>query len=135
MEAERSATADHDVDEAPGLARVVRGAQLEHNLVLVAEIDTLEELPLREAPEIEVVAEAATEQILGVEAVLDHRWGRPLGGDRDVLVQVPPDVVAEVLLAAIRFPRADHLEGVVVDQRRGPSAICSFKRARPDRVG
>jgi hypothetical protein len=46
--------AGHDADETPGLARVVRGAQLEHHLVLVAEIDTLEELPLREVPEIEV---------------------------------------------------------------------------------
>ena len=35
----------------------------------------------------------------------------------DVFVQVPPDVVAEVLLAPIRLPRACDLEAVMVDQR------------------
>ena len=30
---------DHHADEAPGRVRVVRGAQLQHHLVLVAEVD------------------------------------------------------------------------------------------------
>jgi hypothetical protein len=48
-----------------------------------------------------VVAEAAAEQVLGVQAVLDHRGGAPFGGDDGVVVQVPPAVIAEVLLPAV----------------------------------
>ena len=122
--------ADHDADEAPRLARVVRRPQLEHHLVLVAEVDPLHQLALGEAPEVEVVAEALAEQILGVEPVLDHRRRRPLGGDRDVLVQVPPDVVGEVLVAAVCLPGARDLEGVVVDQRDAAGAVVAVRRRR-----
>jgi hypothetical protein len=115
--------ADHDADEAPRLARVVGGPQLEHHLVLVAEIDPLHELALGEAPEVEVVAEAPPEQVLGVQAALDHRGRAPLGGDRDVVAEVPPDVVAEVHVAPVLLPGADHLEGVVVDERHAARAV------------
>ncbi len=100
--------------------------------MLVAEIDPLDELALGEAPEVEVVAEALAEQVLGVQPVLDHRRRRPLRGHRDVLVQVPPDVVGEVLIAAVALPGAGDLEGVVVDQRHpaGPVAVAGGAEVR-----
>ena len=121
--------ADHHADEAPGLARVVSGPHLEHHLVLVAEIDPLEQPPLGEAPEIEVVAEALAEQILGVQPVLDHRRRGPLGGHRHVLVQVPPEVVGEVLVATVGLPGACDLERVVVDQRHAARPVTVVGRA------
>jgi hypothetical protein len=42
---------------------------------------------------------------------------------------VPPDVVAEVLLATILLPSAEHLERVVIDQRDAPGP--SFPLAPP----
>ena len=70
--------AEHHPDEPPGLARIVRWPQLEHHLVLVAQVDPLDEPALRQAPEVEVMAEPPAQEILGIQAVLDHRWGRPL---------------------------------------------------------
>ena len=124
--------ADHDADEAPGLARVVSGPDLEHHLVLVAEVDPLHQPALRKAPEVEVVAEALAEQVLGIQPVLDHRRRRPLRGHRDVLVQVPPDVVGEVLVATVGLPGARDLEGVVIDQRdpAGPVAVAGGAEVR-----
>src|SRR5437764_12649739 len=70
-----------------------------------------------------MVAEAAPQQILGVQPCLDHRGSGPLRGDRNVVVEVPPDVVSEVLLAAVCLPRARYLEGVVIDQRHTARAL------------
>src|SRR5216110_2554897 len=68
------------------------------------------------------MAEAPPEQVLGVQPVLEHRRRCPFRSHRDVLVQVPPDVVAEVLVAAIALPWPGHLERVVVDQRHANGA-------------
>jgi hypothetical protein len=106
--------------------------------MLVAQVDPLGQPPFGEAPEVEVVAEPPSEQILGVEPVLDHRRRRPLGRDGDVVVQVPPDVVAEVLVSAVRFPTTGDLEGFVVDQRDAAGAIgavCTAEIRHEDAAG
>ena len=121
--------ADDHPDEAPGLGRVVGGAHLKHHLVGVAQVDPLGEGALRHRPEVEVVAESAAEQVLGVQATLDHRRGRPFGGDDGVVVQVPPAVVAEVLVAAVALPGADDVEGVVVQQRDPAGAVVAVGAA------
>jgi hypothetical protein len=108
--------ADGHADQAPGLGRVVGRPQLQHDLVLVAQVDALGEGALGHAPEVQVVAELAAEQVLGVEARLEHRRSAPLGGDHGVVVEVPPAVVAEELVAPVVFPGADHVEAVVVEQ-------------------
>ena len=50
--------ADDHADEPPGLGRVVGRAELQHHLVLVAQVDPLGQLALGHAPEVQVVAEA-----------------------------------------------------------------------------
>jgi hypothetical protein len=67
--------ADDHPGEAPGLGGVVGRADLEHELVGVAQVDALGEGALGQAPEVEVVAEAPAQQVLGVQAVLEHRRG------------------------------------------------------------
>jgi hypothetical protein len=91
--------------------------------MLVAQIDALDQPPFRQAPEVEVVAEPLAQEVFGVQPVLDHRRGRPLRRDRDVIVQVPPHVVREVLLAPVRLPRSGYLERVVIDERHASRAI------------
>ena len=81
-------------------------------------------------PEVEVVAELAAQQVLGVQAVLDHRRGGPLGGDDGVVVQVPPAVVAEVLVAAVVLPGADDVEAVVVEQGDPAGAVVAVGPAQ-----
>jgi hypothetical protein len=122
--------ADHDADEPPRLARVVGRSDLEHHLLLLPEVDPLDQPALGQLPEVEVVAESLPQQVLGVEAVLDHRRRRPLGGHRHVVVQVPPDVVGEVLLAAVALPGAGDLERVVVDQRHAARAAAAVGGAQ-----
>ena len=50
----------------------------------------------------------------------------------DVVVQVPPHVVGEVLLAPVRLPGAGDLEGVVVDQRHPARAVAPLAPPRLD---
>jgi hypothetical protein len=96
----------------------------------VAEVDPLGQGALAHAPEVEVVAEPAPEQVFWVQAVLDHRGGGPLGGDHGVVVQVPPAVVGEVLVAAVVLPGADDVEGVVVQQGDPAGAVVAVGSAQ-----
>ena len=108
---------DHDADESPGRLGVVRGPQLQHHLVLGAEVDRLQVPALGEVPEVELVAVLLAEQQFGHEPVLDHRRRAPLAGHQDVLVEVPPGVVGQVLRPAVGLPGAEDVEGAVVEQR------------------
>ena len=69
--------ADHDPDETPGLAGIVSRPQLEHHLMLVAQVDALEQLAFGEAPEVEVVAEPPPQEVLGVRARSRSSTGSP----------------------------------------------------------
>src|SRR5215218_2517506 len=122
--------ADHHAGVAPGLGRVVGRADLQDHLMLVAEVDPLGQGALAQAPEVEVVAEPPPEQVFWVQAVLDHRGGGPLGGDHGVVVQVPPDVLGEVLLAPVVLPGADDVEGVVVQQGDPAGAVVAVGPAQ-----
>jgi hypothetical protein len=124
--------ADDHAHDPPGLGRVVGWADLQHHLVGVAEVDTLGEGAVRQRPEVQVVAEAAAQQVLGVQAVLDHGRGAPFGGDDGVVVQVPPAVVAEPLLAAVGLPGADDLEAGVVQQGDAAGAVVAVSPAQAE---
>ena len=101
---------DHDADEAPGRLRVVRRADLQRHLMLGAEVDALQVLTRGEVPEVDGVAVLLAQQQLRHDAVLDHRRAAPLAGDEDVLVEVPPGVVVEVLRPAVGLPGAQDVE-------------------------
>ena len=122
--------ADDGVDEAVGLGRVVRRAQLERDLMLLAQVERLHVAPLAQVPEVQAVAVLAVEQQLGLHPGLDHVRRAPLAGDHRVVAEVPPEVVVQVLLAAVDLPAAEHVEGVVVEHEdRRPA------RRRPARRG
>ena len=127
---------DH-ADEAVGLARVVRGPQLEHHLVLGAEVDLLDVLALLEVPDVELVAVLVAQQQLGIEAVLDHVRRAPLGGDDRALVEVPPEVVGQLLRPAVLLPGALDREVLVVEQEdpAGAVAVGVAERGDVDPVG
>ena len=121
-----------DADEPVRLARVVRRPQLEHHLVLGAEVDLLQVRALLEVPDVELVAVLVAEQQLADEAVLDHVRRAPLAGDDRVVVEVPPEVVGELLRAAVVLPGALDREVVVVEQEdaAGAVAVGVAERAR-----
>src|SRR5215218_10227759 len=55
--------ADHHADEAPGLGGVVGGADLEHHLVGITQVDALGQGALGHRPEVQVVPEPPGEQV------------------------------------------------------------------------
>ena len=115
-----------------------RRAQLQHHLVLRTEVDRLQVPALGEVPEVQRVAVLLAQQQLGHDAVLDHRRRAPLAGDRDVLVEVPPGVVGQVLRAAVGLPGPQHVERGVVEQRdpaRPVVAVRAAEARQEDPVG
>src|SRR6516164_7519166 len=73
-----------------------------------------------------------SEQILGINSVLDHRWRPPLRCDHGVIVQVPPHVVGQELRSAVDLPRSDELERVVVDQRDAARTVIAVGATKAD---
>ena len=121
-----------DADEAVALVRVVRRAQLEHHLVLRPEVDLLHVPARREVPDVELVAVLVAEQQLADQAVLDHVRRAPLRGDHGAEVEVPPEVVGELLRAAVDLPLALDREVVVVEQEDAAGAVALGVAERRD---
>src|SRR5437588_12946474 len=63
----------------------------------------------------QLVAIAALQQDIRVDAVLDHLRVPPLAADDRVVAEMPPEIVGEVLRTAVELPFAADLEAVVVD--------------------
>src|SRR5215831_15912235 len=106
--------ADDAIDEAVGFGRVVRGPELEHELVFFAEIDLLQVRALGEIPEMQASAVFAAEQNFRNEAVLERVGGAPFAGDHRVVAEVPPGVITELLRSAVDLPAAEGLETLVI---------------------
>ena len=120
--------ADHHADEAVLPGRVVRGPQLQRHLVLVAEVHPLHVPAAAQVPEVQRVPVLAAQQQLADDAVLHHRRRAPLGGDQYVLGQVPPEVVRQVLRAAVGLPRPAYLERGVVEHRDAARSVSTARR-------
>src|SRR5713101_6831354 len=127
---------DH-ADEAVRLGRIVRGTQLEHQLVLRAEIDLLHMAPPAQVPYVEPMAIVTLDQALDAEPVLEHVGCAPFAGDRDVVAEVPPEIVSEELRTAVDLPLTEHVEALMVQQKdpAGTAAVGAAHCAYVDRVG
>src|ERR1700761_664827 len=78
---------------------------------------------LVQVPDMNLVAILAGQQQLRVGAVLDHVRRTPFRGDHGVVSEVPPEVVGELLRAAILFPGSLQFEGVSVHQENAARAV------------
>src|SRR5438046_7392365 len=65
----------------------------------------------------------ALQQDVRVHAVLDHFRRAPLAGDHRVVAEVPPEIVCQILRAAVQLPATADLEGVVVDDEDAARAV------------
>src|SRR5213594_665131 len=93
----------------------MRRPQLEYHLLLCAEIDDLPVATLGQVPDVQLMTVTALQQDFRVDAVLDHLRRAPLAGDHRVVAEVPPEVVGEILRAAVELPATANLEAVVID--------------------
>ena len=83
-------------------------------------------------PEMDGVAVFVAEQVLGHDAVLELRRQAPFAGHHVVARQVPPEVVMQLLRAAIDLPAAADVEGLAVhdEDAGGPCVAVRARRRR-----
>ena len=86
----------------------------------------------------QLMAVLAAGQQVEVRPLLDHIGGAPFAGDRDVVAQMPPEVVTEKLRPAIDFPAAEHLKALVIEQKDSAGSValrhCRARSHRSHRV-
>src|SRR5262249_59053271 len=99
-----------------------------HHLVLGTEVDLLLVPPPRQVPDVQLVAIAPAQQDLAVDAGLDHLRRPPLAGDRDVVAQMPPEVVGQELWTPVELEAAFHRHGVVIEDE-DPARPIAVRRA------
>ena len=124
--------ADDAIDEAVGLGRIVRGPQLEHELVLVAEVDGLLVLALVQVPEMQPPAIFGAEQNFRDQAVLEGIGRSPLARDQRVVTEMPPGIICEMLRPAVDLPLAAHIERLVVHQEHAARSLALAVAQRRD---
>jgi hypothetical protein len=95
----------------------VRRSELEHELVLRAEVDLLQMLAFVQVPEVQAASVSRGEKNLRDEPVLDRVRRSPLAGHQGVVTEVPPHIVGELLWTAFHLPAAENLECLVIDEK------------------
>ena len=120
-----------------GLVGIVRGTQLEHHLLLGAELESLQVTTTVEIPDVQCVAILASQEHLRDHAVLHHLRCAPLAGDHRVVTEVPPEVVRQVLRPTILLPGPFDLECFRVEDEdaAGAVAVGVAQRVDVDAIG
>src|SRR2546422_10189353 len=101
----------------------MRRPQLEYHLLLRAEIDHLPVATLGQVPDVQLMTVTALQQDVRVHAILDHLRRPPFAGDHRVVTEVPPEIVGQILWAAVELPATADLEAVVVDDEDAAGAV------------
>ena len=114
----------------------MRRPQLEHHLLLRAQIQLLHVAPAAQIPDVQLVAVLAAQQQLRVDAVLHHVGRAPRAGDHGVESEVPPEVVRQLLRTAIQLPPAANVERLGIHQEDAARAVAvgRAERAHVDAV-
>jgi hypothetical protein len=100
--------------------------------VLRAEVDLLHVLARVDVEHVQLVAVLVAEQQLADQPVLDHVGRPPLGRDQRPEVEVPPEVVGELLAPAVGLPLALDAEVVVVEQEDAAGSVALRVAERGD---
>src|ERR1700694_2780657 len=102
-----------------------------------AEVKRLQMPAPAEIPQMQVVAVFALHQQVEVGAALDHVRRAPFAGDRDVVAEMPPEIVAEELGTAVDLPAAEHVKAFMVEQETsaGSATLGVAERAHVDGIG
>src|SRR5271166_5971585 len=106
------------------LGRIMRGAELEHQLMLFAEVDLLQMPALCEIPKMQTPAIFAGEQHFGDETVLERVRRAPFAGDHGV--------VAELLRSAVDLPPAERLEALLIHDKDSARRLAILVAERRD---
>jgi hypothetical protein len=74
--------------------------------VLVAEIERLQVPAAPQIPHMHPVSVFLAEQELRHDAPLDHTGRSPLAGEQDIVPEMPPEIVGQLLRSPIDLPAA-----------------------------
>ncbi len=87
---------------------------------------------LRQIPNVQLVTVAALQQNFRIHALVHHVGRAPLAGDYGVEAQVPPEIVGQLLRAAVQFPLAHDVEAVLIhhEDSAGTVAVGRAEGAR-----
>ncbi len=124
--------ADHAIDEAIGLGRVMRRPELEHELIIGTEIDLLEMLALLQVPEMQPPSVLRAEENFRHQPVLDVVRRAPFAGHGGVVAEVPPEIVGETLRAALDLPAPQHVEGLRIHEEHAARRVAFRVSERRD---
>src|SRR5215471_11712565 len=105
------------------------GTQFQRHLVFGAEIKRLKVAALAQIPNMEHMTVFAAEQQVRLHSMLNHVRRTPFAGDRDVVAEVPPEIVSEILRAAVHFPSAKHVKTFMIEQEQ-PSRTFPLGRSQ-----
>jgi hypothetical protein len=125
------------VSDHPGepvlLDRVMGRTDLEHHLMIGAEVNGLHVPAFAQVPEMQPVSIFVRQQVSGHNAVLELGRQAPFARNHVVARQVPPEVVLLVLQTAVQFVTADHLERFAVHDEDAGRAVCAVGSSAPKR--
>src|SRR5215212_9359152 len=105
--------------------------------MLLAQIERLHVTPLLEVPEVQLVTVLPVQEQFWLHPALDHLRRAPLAADQRVVAEMPPEVVVQILIAAVDLPATADVEGVVIEHEdaAGTAAVGGAEGADIDAVG
>ena len=105
--------------------------------MICAEVKRFQMPPVAQIPDMNRMTVLVSEEQLGHDAVLDHFRRTPFAGDGNFPAEMPPEIVRELLWAAIDFPSPEHVEAFVIEQENSarPVALWISNRADVNRIG
>ena len=106
------------------------GPKLQHHLLLRAQVKFLQVPALVQVPDVQLAAVLSRQQQLRVEAVLHHIRRAPFGGDHGVVPEVPPEIVSQILGAALLLPLALQLKRSGIHQEDAARTIATGRTER-----
>src|SRR6266446_8668360 len=123
---------DDDTRKSICLGGVVRGAQFENHLVLLAKLERLDMTPLAQIPNMHLMTVSALQEFFGHNAVLDLVGRAPFAGQQGVLSDMPPKVITQILRAAVHLPFSQNLKGEVIYKENASRSIPVRSAQRAD---
>src|SRR4029434_10950704 len=104
----------------------------QHHLVLLPEVEGVDDLAAAQVPYMHPMAIFGLHQQIRLQTVFDHLRGAPFRADEGVMEQVPPEVVAQVLVTSIDIPFPKHVKAKVIEQENATRSVARWGPERAD---
>ena len=110
----------------------MRGTHLEHQLLLVTQVERPDMSAPTQVPDVHLMTVFAAEQQVGLQSGFDHVRRAPLATDQCVKSQMPPEIVMQKLWAAVHFPLAQNIERFAIEHENAARTIAIGRSKRAD---